>query len=222
MRTKLIDRKLPNYSKGEEIFNMTSHIVGGVVGIIVLVICVSAAALNQNIFGIVASSIYGATMILLYTMSSIYHGLTNEMAKKVFQVLDHCAIYLLIAGTYTPITLSALRVINSSLAWTLFGIEWGLAIFAITLTAIDIKKFQVFSMTCYILMGVSIIFVYKQAIQALTLSGFTLLLIGGIFYIVGAILYGIGKKRKYIHNVFHVFVLTGSIFHFLCIVFYAL
>lgn len=222
MRTKLADRKLPNYSRGEEIFNMVSHIVGGGAGIAVLVICIVIAVIHHNGYGIVSSVIYGAAMILLYTMSSIYHGLTNVTAKKVFQVLDHCTIYLLIAGTYTPIALSAMRVVNAPLAWAMFGIEWGLAALAITLTAIDIKKFEVFSMICYIVMGWGIIAVYKQAIEALTLQGFALLLTGGILYTVGAVLYGIGKKRKYMHNVFHVFVILGSVFQFFAIVLYAL
>lgn len=116
MRTKLADRKLPNYTKGEEIFNMVSHIVGAVAGIVVLVLCVIAAALNHNPYGVVGSVIYGVTMIMLYTMSSIYHGLRPGMAKKVFQVIDHCTIYLLIAGTYTPIALSAIRAVNPVLA----------------------------------------------------------------------------------------------------------
>jgi hemolysin III len=222
MRTKLADRKLPNYSRGEEIFSMVSHIVGGGAGIAVLVICIFIAAIHHNGYGIVASAIYGAAMILLYTMSSIYHGLTNVTAKKVFQVLDHCTIYILIAGTYTPIALSAMRVVNAPLAWAMFGIEWGLAVLAITLTAIDIKKFEIFSMICYILMGWGIIAVYKQAIAALTLQGFALLLTGGILYTIGAVLYGIGKKRKYMHNVFHIFVVLGSVFQFFAIVFYAL
>ena len=222
MRTKLGDRILPNYTKGEEIFNMVSHIVGGALGVVVLVLCVIVAALNGNIYGIVSSVIYGTSMILLYTISSIYHGLRPGTAKKVFQVLDHCTIYILIAGTYTPIVLSAMRVVNPVVAWTLFGVEWGLTAFAITLTAIDLKKYGVFSMTCYIVMGWAVIVVYKIAIEALTLNGFYLLLIGGILYTIGSITYGIGKKKKYMHNAFHVFVLLGSFFHFLSIILYSL
>jgi hemolysin III len=222
MRTKLKDRKLPDYSRGEEIFNMTSHIVGGSVGIAALVLCICISAIHMNIYGVATSIVFGISMILLYTMSSIYHGLKNEIAKKVFQVLDHCTIYILIAGTYTPVVLSALRLINAPLAWIIFCAEWGLAALAITLTAIDIKQYQAFSMICYILMGWGIMPFYSLAIQALTVPGFMLLLAGGIFYTVGAILYAIGKKRKYMHNVFHVFVLFGSIFHLLCIIFFAL
>lgn len=222
MRTKLADRQLPNYTRGEEIFNMVSHIVGFALGILVLILCIITSVQHSNTYGIVSSVIYGGTMMLLYSMSSIYHGLTNIRAKKVFQVLDHCSIYLLIAGTYMPIALCSLREYNVALGWTVFGVEWGLAALAITLTAIDLKKFQVFSMVCNIVMGWGIVFIYNQAIQALTFNGFALLLIGGIFYTVGAILYGIGKKKKYMHNVFHVFVLLGSVVHFLAIIMYVL
>jgi hemolysin III len=222
MRTKLVDRLLPNYSRGEEIFNMVSHIIGGSFGIVVTVVCIIVSARNRNIFGIVASAIYGASMITLYSISSIYHGLLRPRAKKIFQVLDHCAIYMLIAGTYTPIALSAIRKIDPLLGWTVFGIQWGLAILAVTLTAIDLKKYQIFSMIAYIAMGWSVVFIYKQVILALTFQGFILLLSGGLFYTIGAILYGVGKKKKYMHNVFHVFVLLGSIFHFYTILLYAL
>ncbi len=222
MRTKLADRKLPNYSKGEELFNMVSHIVGGALGIVVLVLCVIKSAYNDNVYGIVSSAIYGSTMIMLYTMSSLYHGLRHETSKKVFQVLDHCAIYFLIAGTYMPITLSAVREINEPLGWTLFGIEWGLAALATTLTAIDIKKYEVFSMICYICMGWLILGFANVALEALTLNGFLFMLVGGILYTLGAVLYGIGKKRKYAHNIFHVFVFAGSLTQFFGILFYAL
>ncbi len=222
MRTKLADRKLPNYTRGEETFNMVSHIVGGALGIVVLVLCVVKSSINGNVYGIVSSAIYGSTMIMLYTMSSLYHGLRHEMSKKVFQVLDHCAIYFLIAGTYMPITLGAVREINPALGWTLFGIEWGLAALATTLTAIDIKKYEVFSMICYICMGWLIIGFFNIALEALTLNGLLFMLAGGILYTLGAILYGIGKKRKYAHNIFHVFVFAGSLVQFFGVLFYAL
>lgn len=128
-RTKIKDRILPTYTKGEEIFNMTSHIVGGVLGIVTLVLCIIISASHHNTLGVVSSSIYGTTMIILYTMSSIYHGLKpNLKAKKVFQIIDHCSIFLLIAGTYTPFALCTLREYNVATGWTIFGIVWGLAI----------------------------------------------------------------------------------------------
>ena len=131
-RTKLKDRILPKYSKGEEIFNMTSHIVGGALGIVALVLCVVFAAIHHNGYGVVSGAIYGVTMILLYTMSSIYHGLKPErFSKKVFQVLDHCSIFLLIAGSYTPFCLCTFREYNTALGWTIFGIIWAIAILGI-------------------------------------------------------------------------------------------
>ena len=158
-RTKLKDRILPKYSKGEEIFNMTSHIVGGALGIVALVLCVVFAAIHHNGYGVVSGAIYGVTMILLYTMSSIYHGLKPErFSKKVFQVLDHCSIFLLIAGSYTPFCLCTFREYNTALGWTIFGIIWAIAILGIVLNSIDIKKYKVFSMICYLVMGWCIIF----------------------------------------------------------------
>jgi len=222
LRTKLIDRILPTYTKGEEIFNMVSHIVGGAFAIFALVSCVLISALKGSVYGVVTSSVYGASMILLYSMSSIYHGLKPGIAKKVLQILDHCTIYLLIAGTYTPILLCALRPVYPVIAWVVFGIEWGCAAVATTLTAIDLKQYRVFSMICYILMGWAIIFAIVPTIEVLTLPGFLYVLAGGIFYTIGAVLYGLGKKRRYMHNAFHVFVIAGSVFQFIGIAFYAL
>ena len=222
MRTKLIDRILPTYTKGEEIFNMVSHIVGGAFAVFALVSCVLISALKGSVYGVVTSSVYGASMILLYCMSSIYHGLKPGIAKKVLQVLDHCTIYMLIAGTYTPILLCALRPVYPVIAWVVFGIEWGCAAVATTLTAIDLKLYRVFSMICYILMGWAIVFAIIPTIEVLTIPGFLYVLAGGIFYTIGAVLYGLGKKRRYMHNAFHVFVIEGSVFQFIGIAFYAL
>ena len=222
MRTKLIDRILPTYTKGEEIFNMVSHIVGGAFAVFALVSCVLISALKGSVYGVVTSSVYGASMILLYCMSSIYHGLKPGIAKKVLQVLDHCTIYMLIAGTYTPILLCALRPVYPVIAWVVFGIEWGCAAVATTLTAIDLKQYRVFSMICYILMGWAIVFAIIPTIEVLTIPGFLYVLAGGIFYTIGAVLYGLGKKRRYMHNAFHVFVIAGSVFQFIGIAFYAL
>ena len=221
-RIKLADRELPTYSKGEEIFNMVSHIVGGALGIAALVLCIITAAKAHSAIGVISSCIYGFTLIALYTMSSVYHGLKPGMAKKVMQVLDHCTIYFLIAGTYTVILLSAIRPENPVLAWVLFGFEWGMVALATTLTAIDLKKYRVFSMICYIGMGWAIIFFAKQAMQALTFPGFLLLLLGGIAYTVGSILYGLGKRRKWMHSVFHIFVVLGALLQFFCVLFYAI
>lgn len=221
-RTKLCDRSLPVYTRGEEIFNTVSHIVGGAFGIIALLACVLRAAIRSNVWGVVGSAIYGGSMILLYTVSSVYHGLHHIMGKKVMQVIDHCTIYLLIAGTYTPILLCSIRPVSPPWAWTLFGIVWGLAFLAATLTAIDLKKYAVFSMICYIGMGWCIVLAADIAIRAIPFPGLLWLLAGGISYTVGAILYGLGKKHRYMHSTFHLFVLAGSILQFVCILCFVL
>ena len=221
-RTRLADRTLPDYTRGEEIFNMVSHIVGGELGVIATVLCVVFAALHKNVWSVVGCAIYGASMILLYACSSVYHGLRHPMAKKVMQVLDHCTIYFLIAGTYTPILLSAIRRVSPAWAWVIFGLVWGLAAMAITLTAIDLKKYSKLSMICYIGMGWCIILAANVTIAAITLPGLLLLFGGGIAYTVGAVLYGIGKKRRYVHSIFHLFVVLGSLLQFLCILLYVI
>lgn len=223
MRTRLADRKLPNYSIGEERFNYISHIVGGGVGVIALILCVIISSWHHDVMAIVTSIIYGTTMILLYCMSSIYHGLRDGIAKRVFQVLDHCAIYILIAGTYTPIALCSIRKINPGVGWGLFIVEWSMAIIAIIFNAIDLKKYAVFSMICNLVMGWGAVAVLPVAVKALTLNGFIYILVGGILYTVGAVLYGIGKKKKsYMHCIFHIFVLLASIVQLIGIMFYAL
>ena len=222
-RTKLIDRLLPDYTNGEEIFNMVTHIVGGGLGVVYLVLCVVFAALKGNVWGVVSSSIYGASVIALFTMSSVYHGVKPAMVKKVLQVLDHCTIYFMIGGTYTAIMLSpGLLKEHPFIAWGVFGFVWGMAALAITLNAIDLKKYKVFSMISYIGMGwcalVTIVPIYK----ALTFWGFMWLLGGGIMYTIGAVLFSFGTKVRYIHSVFHIFVVLASVMHFICIFFYVI
>lgn len=222
MRTKLSDRVMPVYTKGEEIFNMTSHIVGGAVGVAALVLGIVVSAIHHNGYGLAGSIVYGISMIILYTMSSVYHGLRDGMAKRVMQVLDHCTIYLLIAGTYTPILLSAMRRIDPVSSWVLLGVVWALAAVAITLTAIDLKRYSVFSMVCYIGMGWCILLRLPLLIEAVGWGGFWLILLGGVCYTIGAVLYGMGRKKKYMHSVFHLFVLAGSVLHLLAILMYVL
>ena len=216
-RTPLHQRQLPAYTHGEEIMNMVTHIVGGGFGLVILVWGVLLAVFHHNGWAVVSVSIYGASMIWLYTMSSVYHGLRPGTAKKVMQVIDHCTIYALIAGTYTPILLTAIRPAHPALAWTVFGVEWGFAAVAAALTAIDLKKYSKFSMACYIIMGWFIILCLKPTVEAVTFAGFAWLLAGGIAYTVGAVLYGKGKKKKYFHSVFHIFVVLGSVLQAVCI-----
>lgn len=221
-RTSLRDRILPSYTKGEEIFNMVTHIIGGALGITYLVLCVIMAAVNRNPYGVVSSATYGASVILLFTMSSIYHGLRSGTAKKVFQVLDHCTIYLMIAGTYTPIALSAIRPLSAPVGWTIFGLVWGITFVAMVFTAIDHNKFRRFSMICYIGLGWLVIGFLPITYKAIGSGGLIFLALGGILYTTGAVLYGIGKKKRYVHSLFHIFVDLASLMQFFSILFYAI
>lgn len=221
-RTKLKDRELPNYYRGEEIMNMVTHIAGGTIAIIALVLCILKPAMQGNLPGVITGSIFGLSMVGLYAISSIYHGLINATGKKVLQILDHCAIYLLIAGTYTPILVCGILPHYPYIGLGLLVLQWSLAIVAVTFTAIDLKKYNIFSMICYIFMGWSIIFFLPHTIAALGTSAFYLVLTGGIIYTIGAILYGIGSKVHWLHSIFHIFVIFGSLFHFLAIILYVL
>ena len=221
-RTKLSARALPNYCRGEEIMNMVTHIVGGGLGVIALPLCVLRAIWHANYLGCVGAALYGVCMIALYAMSSIYHGLKPGLAKRVLQVLDHCTIYFLIAGTYTVIALGALHPISPALCWIVLAVEWALAAVAVTLTAIDLRNYRVFSMVCYIGMGWLVALFLPQTLRALTPAGFGWLLAGGIAYTLGAILYGIGAKKAWYHSVFHIFVVLGSLLQFLAIFLYGL
>lgn len=223
-RTALKDRKLPAYTKGEEIFNMVSHIVGGALGIAALVLCVVFSYIQGSPFKIVGSFIYGFSIVVLYANSSIYHGLSPkaDIAKKVMQVIDHCAIFILIGGTYTAITLGAMMEVNAPVAWTVFGFVWGASVLGITLNAIDIKKYKKFSMICYLVIGWFAIFTLKVLIQAITLTGFMYIILGGVAYSIGAVLYSMGHKKglKYMHSVFHLFVVAGTVLQFFGVLFY--
>ena len=221
-RTPLKDRKLPAYTRGEDIANMVTHIVGGALGIAILVFAVLIPAFHRNVWGIVSGSIYGFTMVALYSISSVYHGLRPGYAKKVMQVIDHCTIYFLIAGTYTPILLSAIRPHHPALAWVIFGVEWGLVALATVFTAIDHHRYAKFSMLCYIGMGWCVLLILKATLEGLGTGGFLWLLAGGVSYTVGAVLYGVGKKNPVFHSVFHGFVNLGSILQAVSILFYAL
>ena len=221
-RIKLADRKLPDYTIGEETMNMVTHIVGGGLGVLVLVLCILQTIRSHRVLDLVGACIYGATMIILYTISSVYHGLKPSMGKKVMQVIDHCAIYFLIAGTYTPILLSAFVPNAPAIGWGLLAGEWILGITACTLTAIDLKKYEVLSMICYVAMGWGIILFLPLAVELLTMAGFGWLLAGGIVYTIGAVIYGIGAKVRWMHSVFHIFVVAGSFLQFLAILLYIL
>lgn len=222
-RIKLKDRILPDYTKGEEIFNMVSHIVGAVFGLLVIIASSIVGTLNHNCYGIVSGIIFGLSMMILYLMSSIYHGLKPiRMAKKVFQILDHCAIFVLIAGSYTPFALCTLREYSTTLGWSIFSIVWAFAILGIVLNSIDLKKYSVFSMICYLGMGWCIIMKVNLLPTLLTTNGFILLISGGVIYTIGAILYGLGSKYRYMHSIFHLCVFIANILHAICVIVYVI
>ncbi len=210
---------LPSYTLGEELVNSISHGLGATFGIVALVLCVVFSARQGDVWKIVSSSIYGASMIVLYSISTIYHALGINLAKKIFRTLDHCSIYFLIAGTYTPYTLVAMR---ESSGFVVFNVVWAAAVVGIILNAINVHKFRIVSMILYIAMGWAVVFSVRDLVAAVPPVGVTLLVSGGVLYTVGAVLYGIGKKKKYMHSVFHLFALGGSVCHFISIFAYVI
>ena len=222
-RTPLAKRQLPNYTRGEEITNMVTHIVGAALGVLALVLCPIVGVRHHSAFSVVSGIVYGLCMLALYAISSVYHGLSPRLfGKRVMQVLDHCSIFALIAGSYTPFALCTLREYSPALGWTIFGLIWALAAVGISLNAVDLKKYAGFSMFCYLLMGWCIVFRIGLVRRLIGETGFWLLLSGGVAYTVGAVFYALGRRRRYAHSAFHVFVVIGSLLHFLCILLYVL
>ena len=210
---------IPKYTLGEELISAISHGVGALLGIAALVLCIVKSCNPFDGYKLASSIVFGLTVTLLYLMSCFYHSLKVNKAKRVFRVIDHCTIFLLIAGTYTPYTLVALR---GTLGWWIFGIIWGIAILGIVLNAVNLKKFAKLSVACYLIMGWIIVFAYQYMVQVMHPTALSLLIWGGIAYTVGAVLYAIGSKKKYFHSVFHFFCLAGTILHFFSIYLYVL
>lgn len=206
------------YTVGEEIFNSVSHGVGSLFAIIGSTVLVTIAAMKGSVIGVVAFLVYGLSMVILYTMSTLYHAFPMPGVKKIFRIFDHSTIYILIAGSYTPFTLVLLK--GSKAALAVFIAVWAAAVLGIVLNSIDIKKFTVISMVLYVVMGWAAISIVVPIYRALG-SGFYLLLAGGVSYTAGLIFYGL-KKVRYMHSIWHLFVLGGTILHFFCIAFYVL
>ena len=204
------------YTIGEEISNSISHGIGAGLAVAGAVVLIVQAV--GDVWKVVSASIYGASMILLFTMSCLYHALTNEKAKRMLRIFDHTSIFLLIAGTYTPFTLVTLR---GWVGWTLFGIVWGAAVLGITLNAVSIERFKKFSMICYIASGWCVVLAIVPMIQRMALPGLLLLLLGGVAYTVGTLFYR-KKNLRYFHTIWHVFVFAGAILHYFCILFYVI
>ena len=208
---------IPKYSLSEEIISAVSHGIGAGLAVSACVLGVIRAVHDYSSVGatgIVSAAVYGLTMIMLYCMSSIYHALPVGNAKRVFRVIDHCSVFLLIAGTYTPYALVSLK---GALGWSVFGIIWGLTIIGIVFNTIDVDKFETVSALINLGMGWMVVFTSRYLSSSIGSVGMKLLIAGGIVYSLGAIFYGIGHKVRYTHSIFHFFVLGGSILHFLSI-----
>lgn len=208
--------KIKYYEPKEEKLNVISHFIGLLLSIVALVLLVVKASLFGNALHIVSFSIYGASLIVLYAASTLYHNSKPPKLRQRLNVFDHSAIYILIAGTYTPFTLI---VLNGWVGWTIFGVSWGLALSGIVFKLFFTGKFDKISTITYVLMGWLIVFAIKPLIHNLPTEGLLWLLAGGLFYTVGAALYSF-KGMKYNHAIFHVFVLLGSFSHFMAVYFY--
>lgn len=210
--------KFNNQCMGEEIANAISHGIGTLLAIAGTAIAIVYACFFGDAMSIVCASLYGAGLILLYLSSTLYHSLTNIKAKKVFQVFDHCSIFVLILSSYIPISLSLIR---GTLGWWLFGFNAACTVLGIILNSINVKRFQKISMVLYILMGWSVIFVAYPVLSKIPMTGIALLLAGGLCY-TGGIAFFVMKRPRYMHSVWHLFVLAGSIFQYFTFLFYAL
>lgn len=214
-RTKLDDRKLPDYTRGEEIFNMTSHIIGGAFGVVVLVLCIIFSIIHKNWWGLGSGIVYGLMMIFLYTISSVYHGIIPERPKKVMQVLDHCTIFALIFGTYVPVLFTGIRENYPVLFFVIFSLLIVSTAICVTFTAIDHKRYAVISMIGYFGIGWSALLVLYPLYRIYGLGIIIWLVAGGLAYTIGIIFYAKGVKVRYMHSVFHLFILLGSVLHFI-------
>lgn len=207
--------KIPRYSFSEELINSISHGVGAGLSLAGLILMIIRSINHASNYSLACSFIYGISLIILYTISCIYHGLSPKLkAKKVMRVIDHCNVFVLEAGTITPICLIALGGIKG---WLVFSLIWGITILGIILNSINVDRYEIASVFCHLLTGWSILILIKPLNINVNIMGIYYLIIGGLFYSVGSILYGLGSKKKYMHSIFHFFCLAGSIFHFFMI-----
>lgn len=206
------------YSVGEEIANSVTHGVGAAMAVAGLAVLVAFAALRGNAWHIVGAAIFGATMVLMYTASTIYHAIPHLRAKKVLRILDHSAIYLLIAGTYTPFTLANLR---GGWGWSLFGVVWGLAVAGIVFKALALNRLRILSVVFYLAMGWLVVVAAKPLVRSVEPGGVTLLILGGLAYSLGIGFFA-WRRLPYGHAVWHLFVLTGTVLHFFAVLFYVI
>lgn len=212
------------YSLGEEIFNSVSHGIGAIFGIVSLVLMVVFASFTGcNALDMVGICIYGSSLIILYTMSTLYHAITNKKAKKVLRIIDHSSVYILISGSMTPYIFSCITSLTKR--WLIFGFVWGVTLIGILLYAIYKDKIKVFNIVSYVILGWSTIAIFPELIQVFLTKNIMcclyLLIAGGLAYSIGVIFYAI-KKVKYFHSIWHLFVLAGSILHFIAMMIYIL
>ena len=200
---------LPSYSLGEEIWNAVSHGIGAGLSVAALVLLmVFTPKTPVHIFSLL---VYSISMILLYVISTLYHALPVTKGKKIFQILDHCTIFFMIAGTYTPMLLLCVKGITG---WVMLGVVWAASIIGIVFNVIDMKRYRNFSMACYICIGWSCVFIIKPLVENLNALQLCLLVGGGVLYTIGAVIYAKGKKFAYMHTLFHVFVVAASVMQF--------
>jgi hemolysin III len=211
-------KSMSRYSVAEEIANSVTHGIGLLLAIAGLVVLTRIASMHGNIWHVVSCSIYGSTLVLMYMSSTLYHSIPNPSAKKVFRIIDHSTIYLLIAGTYTPFTLVSLR---GSWGWSLFGLIWGLALLGILFQVSPLRKMERLRVVLYIAMGWVVMIAAQPLITSVSLGGLLLLLLGGVAYTGGVWFYA-HRTLPFAHAIWHGFVLLGSIFHFFAILFYVI
>jgi hemolysin III len=202
---------------GEEIANTVTHGIGGVLAVAGLVLLVTFAAIRGSAWHVIGCSVFGATMVLLYTSSTLYHAITAPRAKRALRHIDHASIYLLIAGTYTPFTLATLR---GPWGWTLFGVIWGLAVLGITLQT-GSRRHPVVAVLLYIAMGWTVVIAIQPLLRELPMGGMILLVLGGLAYTSGVAFYA-WRKLPYHHAIWHGFVLAGTVLHFFAVLLYVI
>jgi hemolysin III len=206
------------YTIGEEIANSITHGIGTALSVAGLTLLVVLAAIYGDVWRVVSFSIYGSSLILLYLASTLYHSIQHKKVKRVLRIFDHSAIYLLIAGTYTPFTLVSMR---GPWGWSMFGVVWGLALMGITFKTLFIGRYEKLATAAYVLMGWLVVIAFKQMMIMVPSGGIVWLVIGGVAYTLGVLFYA-WEKLPYNHAIWHLFVLGGSISHFFAILFYVL
>lgn len=214
----MTDLSTPRYEVGEEIANALVHGLGVLLSIGGLVLLVTFASLRGNVWHVVSCSVFGATLILLYTTSTLYHSVPGHRAKRILRILDHSAIFLLIAGTYTPFTLVSLR---GPWGWTLFGVIWGLTVIGVIFKVTMLRRWTIPSVVLYLAMGWAAVIAVGPLLRTVAPGGLALILAGGLAYTVGVVFYA-WERLPYNHAVWHGFVLAGSVCHFLAVLFFVI